>query len=155
MGIFKLAGMTMGSLLRKAPTRKYPYEVREPFQRTRGLVEMTDIKACIFCGLCSRKCPAHCIQVDKDGQTWTYEPIKCISCGSCERACPKKILDMTNKRIAITVKPEPVVVKRPPLTAEEQAELERKEAEKKARIEAARAAKKAKEEAAAAARKEQ
>ena len=41
MGVFKLAGMTVKSLFSKAPTRKYPYEKREPFERTRAGVMTT------------------------------------------------------------------------------------------------------------------
>lgn len=149
MGVFKLGGMTLKSLFSKAPTRKYPYEVRPPFERTRGQIEMGDIKNCIFCGMCQRKCPANAIVVDKQNETWTYEPYKCIACDSCVRACPKQVLNMLQECPPVTTKPTAIVVKKPPLTPEELAEKERKEAEKKAKIEAAKAAKKAKEEAAA------
>jgi len=145
MGVFKLGGMTLKSLFKKAPTRRYPYEVREPFERTRGQIAMADMKGCILCGLCERKCPAICIKVDKQEETWTYEPYKCIACDSCVRSCPKKVLVMKQDRPPITTAPEPVVFKKPPLTPEELAEKERKEAEKKAKIQAALAAKKAKE----------
>ena len=47
MGVFKLAGMTVKSLFSKAPTRKYPYEKREPFERTRAGVMLDDPKGCI------------------------------------------------------------------------------------------------------------
>ena len=145
MGVFKLAGMTLKSLFTKAPTRKYPYETREPFERSRGSVEMLDIKSCIYCGMCVRKCPANSIEVDKANETWTHYPYKCIACDACVAACPKKVIGSVKVAPPVTTKPEPVVVKRPPLTPEEQAEKERKEAEKKAKIEAALKAKQAKE----------
>ena len=148
MGVFKLGGMTLKSLFKKAPTRKYPYETREPFERSRGSIEMIDIKSCIFCSMCAKKCPADCIEVDKKNETWTHYPYKCIACDACVRACPKSVLASVQVAPPITTKPEPVVVK-PEWTAEEIAEKERKEAEKKAKIEAALAAKKAKEAAAA------
>lgn len=148
MGVFKLAGMTLKSLFSPAPTRKYPYEKREPFERTRGSIAMADIKGCIFCSMCQRKCPANAITVDKANETWTYYPYKCVACNSCVRFCPKHVLETRQEYPPVTTKPEPVVVKRPPLTPEEQAEKERLEAEKKAKVAAALAAKKAKEEAA-------
>ncbi|MCD8200335.1 MAG: 4Fe-4S binding protein [Coriobacteriaceae bacterium] len=145
MGVFRLGGMTLSSLFKKAPTRRYPYEVREPYERTRGHVEMADIKGCILCGLCQKKCPADAIVVDRDAETWTIYPYKCIACNSCVKACSKKVLRMDTHYTAPMTKPEPVVYKKPPLTPEEQAEKERKEAERKAKVEAAKAAKKAKE----------
>lgn len=148
MGVFKLAGMTLKSLVSPAPTRKYPHERREPFERTRGSIAMGNIKGCIFCSMCQRKCPANAITVDKASETWTYYPYKCVACGSCVRSCPKQVLVSCNEHPPVTTKPEPTVVKRPPLTPEELAEKERKEAEKKAKIAAALAAKKAREEAA-------
>lgn len=148
MGIFKLGKMTLGSLFKKAPTRKYPYEIREPFERTRGRIEMADMKACILCGLCQRKCPALAIEVDRKEETWTYHPYKCIFCDSCVRNCPKSCLEMKHQYPAVTTKPVSEVREKPPLTPEELAEKERKEAEKKAKIEAARKAKAAKEAAA-------
>ena len=65
MGVFKLGGMTLKSLFKKAPTRRYPYEKREDFARARGRIDMIDIHDCIFCGMCERKCPADSIQVDR------------------------------------------------------------------------------------------
>ncbi len=141
MGVFKLCGMTLKSLFKKAPTRKYPYEIREPFERTRGRIRMADIKSCILCGLCARKCPAYAIEVDKEQQTWTYYPHKCIYCDSCVRSCPKSCLTMEHKYASVVTKLEPEVYKKPPLTPEEQAEKERKDAEKKAKREAALKAK--------------
>ncbi len=149
MGMFKMGGMTLSALFGKAPTRMYPFEVREPFARTRGHVEMTDIKGCILCSICARKCPADAIVVDKAAESWTIFPEKCIACDSCVRACPKKVLAMDTHYSPVVTSKVPVVVTKPPLTPEEIAEKERLEAEKKAKIAAALAAKKAKEEAAA------
>ena len=154
MGVFKLCGMTLKSLFTKAPTVKYPFQKREPFERTRGRIEMADMKSCILCGLCARKCPAYAIEVNKEEETWTYHPHSCIYCDSCVRSCPKSCLIMKHQYSPVVTKLEPEVHKKPPLTPEEQVEKERKEAEKKAKREAALKAKAAKEAAAAEGSKE-
>ena len=147
MGMFKLGSMTLKSLFTKAPTRRYPAVKREPFERTRGHIEMIDMKACILCGMCERKCPAHAISVDRGEETWTYFAHKCVACNDCVEFCPTDDLRMDNHYSPIMTDPQPEVHRKPPLTPEELAEKERKEAEKKAKIEAALAAKKAREEA--------
>lgn len=148
MGVFKLGGMTLKSLFKKAPTRKYPYEVREPFARTRAAIDVTDINTCIFCGMCERACPADAIAVDKGASTWTYWPYKCIACDSCVRNCPKDILFMVGERPPVSTSNDLVTVYE--LSEEEKAERERIAAEKKAKALAAKKAKEAKEAAEAA-----
>ncbi len=141
MGLFKFGATTLGSLFSKPATRKYPYERRGPYARTRGRIEMEDMKACILCGLCSTRCPASCIEVDKQAETWTYWPYKCIACDSCVRACPKGVLSMRPEHAPATTDMESVVCEKPPLSPEEQAEKERKEAERAAKVAAAKAKK--------------
>lgn len=139
MGIMKLVPMTLASLFKKAPTRKYPYETREPFARTRGKIDLIDIHDCIFCGMCQRQCPADAIEVDRKASKWTYWPYKCIACDSCVRACPKNDIAMSPERPAVST--DVHVVVEYALTPEEIAEKERIAAEKKAKILAARKAK--------------
>jgi len=79
------------NLLKKPATRKYPFEVREPFEKYRGEL-IIDIEKCIFCGMCARKCPCQCITVDKTAGTWACDPHECITCGYCVDACPTKCL---------------------------------------------------------------
>ncbi len=141
MGLFKLGAMTLSGLFGKPATRKYPFEKREPYARTRGRIEMADMKGCILCGLCSTRCPALCIEVDKQAETWTYWPYKCIACDSCVRACPKGVLAMQPDHVQVAVDMESVVCVKPPLFPEEQAEKERKEAERAAKVAAAKAKK--------------
>ena len=69
----------------------YPVIPREWKERTRGRIEI-DIDTCIFCGICSRKCPTDAIAVDKAEKTWTIERMGCIQCSCCVEACPKKCL---------------------------------------------------------------
>ena len=143
MGVFKLGGMTLKSLFKKAPTRRYPYEKREDFARARGRIDMIDIHDCIFCGMCERKGPADSIQVDRANSKWTYWPYKCVACDSCVRACPVNDIEMLQDRAPIATDISvPVVYE---LTAEEKAEKKRKEEEKKAKILAAKKAKQERE----------
>ncbi|MGE4424280.1 MAG: 4Fe-4S binding protein [Pseudodesulfovibrio sp.] len=81
------------NLLKKPATRKYPFEVREPFPMYRGEL-VIDIDKCIFCGMCSRKCPSQCITVDKAAGTWQCDPHACVYCGLCRDNCPTKCLSM-------------------------------------------------------------
>jgi formate hydrogenlyase subunit 6/NADH:ubiquinone oxidoreductase subunit I len=81
------------NLLKKPATRKYPFDVREPFPNYRGEL-VIDIDKCIFCGMCSRKCPSQCITVDKAAGTWQCDPHACVYCGLCRDNCPTKCLSM-------------------------------------------------------------
>ncbi|BDQ34932.1 4Fe-4S binding protein [Pseudodesulfovibrio portus] len=81
------------NLLKKPATRNYPFVVREPFPNFRGEL-VIDIDKCIFCGMCSRKCPSQCITVDKEKGTWSCDLHACISCGYCRDHCPTKCLTM-------------------------------------------------------------
>ena len=141
MSFFKLGGMTLSGMFKKPATRKYPRDVREPYERTRGRIDMTDIKACILCGICERNCPALCIEVDKGKETWQYWPYKCIACDSCVRTCPKKVLEMKHEHADVCTKMDSVIYKKPPLSAEELEEKKRKEKERAEKIAAAKAKK--------------
>lgn len=81
------------NLLKKPATRKYPFEVRDPFPKYRGEL-VIEMEKCIFCGTCERKCPSQCITVDRDAGTWQCDPQACIYCGYCVDACPTKSLYM-------------------------------------------------------------
>jgi ech hydrogenase subunit F len=93
-----MAHLTIGkiiarSALSKYATRLYPFEKRAPYAATRGHI-VIDITTCIFCSLCSKRCPCDAITVDKASTTWTIDRMKCIQCGACVDACPKKCLCM-------------------------------------------------------------
>lgn len=81
------------NLLKKPATRQYPFVVREPFPKYRGELQIA-VEDCIFCGMCSRKCPSQCITVDKAAGTWQCDPHACIYCGVCVDNCPTKCLSM-------------------------------------------------------------
>ena len=99
MHIFRLAGTVLKSLSIRPATRRYPFVARIYTPRTRGHIDV-DIDACIYCGICERRCPTQAISVDKLGHTWSIERLRCIQCGSCVELCPKKCLFMADSYTA-------------------------------------------------------
>ena len=93
MALFTIAGEVMKSLFRKPATLMYPTVPRKWQAATRGHIGIA-INACIFCGVCSKKCPTHAIVVDRPGKNWQIERLQCIQCGCCVEVCPKKCLTM-------------------------------------------------------------
>ncbi len=93
MNIMPFAKTVMKNLFSAPATRMYPQQPREYTDRTRGHISV-DIDTCVLCGLCSKKCPANAITVDRAGRTWAIERFGCIQCGYCVESCPKKCLAM-------------------------------------------------------------
>lgn len=93
MAAMKFAEYILKRLFKKPATLMYPVVKREYCERTRGHIDI-DINACIFCGICSRKCPTNAIEVTRNDKTWAIERLRCIQCGSCVENCPKKCLSM-------------------------------------------------------------
>lgn len=115
--MFDMIGNVLKNLTSKPATRKYPFEKREPFKTTRGMVSGVGIEDCIFCGICSKKCPSDAIVVNKGEKSWEIDPFKCVICGVCSEVCPKKCIFMseeynassyTKGKIKSTQKPKPV-----------------------------------------------
>lgn len=93
MKIMNFTKTVLHNLFSKPATRAYPYVPRDYPERTRGQISI-DIDLCIFCGICSKKCPTNAITVDRAQKNWTIERFGCIQCGSCVENCPKKCLHM-------------------------------------------------------------
>jgi NADH-quinone oxidoreductase subunit I len=77
----------------KPATRLYPFEKREPPPGARGHL-VNDPAACVYCGLCQRRCPAMALRVERKPKTWTLDRYRCILCGYCVEICPKQSLSM-------------------------------------------------------------
>lgn len=85
--------VALKNLFSRPATRPYPKVVREPYEGERGHIAM-NINDCIFCGICSRKCPVNAITVTRADRSWQIDRFRCITCGACVEACPKKCLAM-------------------------------------------------------------
>jgi ech hydrogenase subunit F len=92
--MFDFLGSVLTNLMSKPATRMYPYEVRTPMKDARGQLGEIDINACIFCGICARKCPSIALSVNKSDKSWEVDIFKCIVCGECVVVCPVKCLKM-------------------------------------------------------------
>ncbi|MBF0479087.1 MAG: 4Fe-4S dicluster domain-containing protein [Candidatus Omnitrophica bacterium] len=84
------------NLVRGPVTERYPFVPKKFFKGTRGQV-LIEIKKCIFCGLCQRKCPSQAIVVTKDKKNWEIDRLRCVSCAACVDVCPVKCLAMDTK----------------------------------------------------------
>ncbi len=84
------------NLLSGPATLMYPKRKRSFTAITRGRVEV-DIDKCIFCGMCSRRCPTYAIAVTKDSREWQIDRLKCCTCNLCVEICPVKCLSMENQ----------------------------------------------------------
>lgn len=93
MNILNFTKTVMGNLFSRPATRNYPAVPRKYPERTRGKIDI-EIDSCIFCGLCSKKCPTGAITIDRPEKSWTIERFDCIQCGYCVESCPKKCLRM-------------------------------------------------------------
>lgn len=95
MSIFSMSKTLFKSIIHGPYTESYPLKEKENFERTRGRIE-NEITACIFCGLCERRCPTGALKVEKARSSWSIERLQCIQCGYCVEVCPKKCLTMEN-----------------------------------------------------------
>ncbi len=54
---------------------------------TRNTSHLHVTTACIGCGLCAKKCPAHAIEMKEDKPVWMKK--KCVMCLGCLHRCPR------------------------------------------------------------------
>lgn len=102
MAHLKLFGTIFGSAFKKPATRLYPFEKREAFKGTRGMIKFDGAK-CNSCTLCMLKCPTGAIKVDRAAKTWAIDRLKCILCGACVTACTKSALSMDGSYAGLQV----------------------------------------------------
>jgi ech hydrogenase subunit F len=93
MRLFTMTKTLTKNLLGGPATLMYPKVKRSFTPITRGRVE-NNINKCIFCGMCSRRCPTYAITVTKDIKEWQIDRLKCCTCNLCVEICPVKCLSM-------------------------------------------------------------
>lgn len=117
--MFDMLGNILKNMVSKPATRLYPMERRTSFKDTRGHISI-DIEGCIFCGMCSKKCPSKAIAVNRNEKSWEIDPFKCISCNECEEVCPKKcIINNENFNTSALIKEKRKSVQQPKSPKEE------------------------------------
>jgi formate hydrogenlyase subunit 6/NADH:ubiquinone oxidoreductase subunit I len=93
VAMFDFIPLLIHNVFSKPATRNYPAVRRAPYKGQKGHIAM-QISSCIFCGICSRKCPTHAIEVKRPEKSWTIDRFRCIQCNACAESCPKKCLTM-------------------------------------------------------------
>jgi len=96
MKIFTMAKTVLRNLVKGPATLMYPKRVRAFPAITRGKIDNA-VDKCIFCCLCSRRCPTYAIGVSKENREWTIDRLKCCICNLCVEVCPVKCLSTDNQ----------------------------------------------------------
>lgn len=91
--------VALKNVFSKPATRQYPKVKRTPFSKQRGHIGI-NIENCIFCGMCSRKCPVGAIKVSRNEKSWEIDCFKCVNCSYCAESCPKKCLIVEPEYVA-------------------------------------------------------
>ncbi|MCD4814022.1 4Fe-4S dicluster domain-containing protein [bacterium] len=59
-------------------------------------------EGCTGCGMCSRVCPSHAIDLYREEKRIVVFAVQCIQCGQCTEVCPKNLLSMTDEFLTAT-----------------------------------------------------
>lgn len=96
MSFLRMSKSLFKNLFHGPYTVQYPIKQKDKYERTRGRI-MVDIDNCVFCGMCSKRCPTGAISVERANTKWSIDRLKCIQCNYCNEVCPKKCLKMENQ----------------------------------------------------------
>ena len=92
MAFYVIGKQVLKSMFSKPATAMYPIVKNEFYPITRGRIELSPVEDCIYCGICSKRCPADAIEVVKADKKWEIDRTRCIVCNFCVQLCPKKCL---------------------------------------------------------------
>lgn len=96
MSLIPITKTILKSLFQKYSTLAYPFKPMPKDPLVRGQISI-EINKCTFCGMCSRKCPTHAIEVTRNDRSWEISRFHCIQCNECASVCPAKCLRMINE----------------------------------------------------------
>lgn len=102
MQFFKMIKTVLKSMAEGPVTGMYPVRQREYGKNTRGQIHI-DLPNCIYCGICSKKCPTGAIAVSRPERSWEIDRLRCITCNYCVESCPKKCLSMGNQYSGVAI----------------------------------------------------
>jgi ech hydrogenase subunit F len=97
-----MVGRTLRNLVSRPATRRYPHEVRTPFDGSRGMLQF-DPGTCVLCGICVRRCPAAAITCERETRLFAIDQLLCVTCGVCVDACNKDSLRLATTRRPVQV----------------------------------------------------
>jgi ech hydrogenase subunit F len=97
--MLEFLSVIMKNAFHRPATRNYPRVSRAPYEKQKGHIDI-DLPACIYCGICSKKCPTGAIEVVRGERLWSIDRFKCIQCNACVESCPKKCLSMGSQYTA-------------------------------------------------------
>ena len=120
--MFDMIGNVFKNLTSKPATCGYPFKTRKLNENVRGHISGIDAEACIYCGICEKKCPSDAIKVDRPNRTWTIETYRCIVCGECVTVCPKTCINMEKEHLTSSTKQDIIVCKGSPKPPKDEVE---------------------------------
>ncbi|MDP8217224.1 MAG: 4Fe-4S binding protein [Candidatus Theseobacter exili] len=101
--VVKMLFVVLKSLFTGSACKMYPVCKQEVIKESRGFLNI-EPSLCILCSLCSKKCPADALVVNREDRTWEVDRMKCITCGACVEACPKKCLILLPERAGSSIR---------------------------------------------------
>ncbi|MGE5397326.1 MAG: 4Fe-4S dicluster domain-containing protein [Chitinophagales bacterium] len=92
----KMLPTILKNLGNRPVTRPYPYVRRDTYHGLKGRLTL-DMRECIMCTACEKRCPAGCFEIKRKEGLYKYDPYSCVVCGACVEACPEKCLEVDSE----------------------------------------------------------